>query len=115
MSLINGNTVNDNFGASFTQWTLLSNGDTGTPIDVSRYVYVDGFFQGTWGTSESIQWEYSNDGGLNWALMGTAQTSGPNAQNFGPTIAKGKLMRPHITAGSTAGSILCTLISRMHR
>ena len=91
-------------------WGALGATDTGDPVIVGQYPFIGGSFTGTFGATPSVQWEWSNDGGTTWTLLGTAVTVTGNLQQLsGDKTGQVEMIRPHATAGS-GNAIIATLI-----
>lgn len=91
-------------------WGALGATDTGDGVIVGQYPWIGGSFTGTFGTSPSVQWEWSNDGGTTWVLLGTAATATNNLQQLsGDKTGQVEMIRPHATAGA-GNAVVATLI-----
>lgn len=85
-------------------WTPLANGDNGARYELHNFIDVTVQVFGTFGAGGSVQMEGSNDGGTNWAIIGSAIT----AAGLVRLAAAPKHIRPNVTNGdgSTALTVL---------
>lgn len=92
-----------------SSWAGLLNGDTGSPVDISRYNNAAITAKGTFGAGGTVTWQGSYDGGTTWAAFGAGITS--TDTQIKALTPKTILVRPNITAGDGTTNVTAMLVA----
>lgn len=107
------NAVHGNKSVRKATWAAMALNDVGAPFPYIDFCDRSVQVFGTWGTGGNLQWQGSNDGGVNWAVIVDPQGNFDIISNR--VVAAEmvcELVRPKVTAGDGTTSVTVVLIAR---